>query len=120
MILLVSYLYIPIRHFGVEIPINIIPTTGTLTNVLLNLYLTDLDNQFHQLYPLFSYTRYVQEIIVTTSKDDSSFEDSLLEVFVRFNLAGKIKSIGPGDDPITCCYGGIVWLCEDGKIMLMI
>lgn len=117
MILLVSYLYLPIIHLGVETPLNdIIPTTGILTDVLLNLYLTDLDNQFHQLYPLFSYTRYVQEIILTTSKIDSSFEDSLEEVFDRLNLAGKIKSIGPGDGPITCLYGSLVWVNEKGII----
>lgn len=119
--LLVSFLYIPIIHLGEEISLNdLIPTTGLLTYVLLNLYLIELDNQFHQLFPLFSYTRYVQELIVTTSKVDSSFEESLLEVLVRFNLAGKIRSIGPGDDPITCCYGGLVWLSVDGKIVLMV
>ena len=82
-----------------------IPSSVLITDVLLNYSLIELDNQFHQLFPSFSYTRYIQEVIVTTSQEESSFEESLLKVFDSLDLAGKIISIGPGDNAISSNYG---------------
>lgn len=119
--LLKSFLYMPIKRDGKDLTSimkSSIPSSGLITDVLLNFSLIELDNQFHQLFPSFSYTRYVHEVIVTTSQEESSFEESLLKFFDRLNLAGKILSIGPGDNPIPCHHGGIVWVSEDGRIQM--
>lgn len=120
--LLKSFLYMPILHEGKDysyIMNDIIPTSALITDVLLNLSLIELDNQFHQLFPSFSYTRYVQEVIVTTSQKECLFESSLLSLFDSLNLDGQIISIGPGDKPMPCHHGGVISITEDGRLFLM-
>lgn len=119
--LLKSFIYIPILLEDKDctyILKDSIPSSGLITDVLLNFSLIELDNKFHQLFPSFSYTRYIHEVIVTTSQEESSFEESLLEVFDSLNLAGKILSIGPGDNAIPCHHGGIVWVSKNGRIQM--
>ena len=120
--LLKSFLYMPILHEGKDysyIMKDSIPTSALITDVLLNFSLIELDNQFHQRFPSFSYTRYVQEVIVTTSQKESLFESSLFSLFDSLNLDGKIISIGPGDKPMPCHHGGVISITEDGRLFLM-
>lgn len=121
--LLKSFLYMPILHEGKDfshiINKGVIPTSELITDVLLNFVLIELDNQFHQRFPSFSYTRYIQEVIVTTSQKESLFESSLFSLFDSLNLEGKIISIGPGDKPMPCHYGSVISITEDGQIFLM-
>lgn len=44
------------------------------------------------------------------------FEESVLEVFDSLNLAGKMRSIGPGDKPITTQHSFELSICKDGRI----
>lgn len=115
-----SFLYIPFIYEGMDYS-NIInvPSSSFITDVLLNFDLIELDNQFHQLFPSFSYTRYVQEVIVTTSQKESLFESSLFSLFDSLNLDGQILSIGPGDKPMPCYHGGLISITEDGRLLLM-
>lgn len=117
-----SFLYMPILYEGKDssyIMKDLIPSSALITDVLLHFSLIELDNQFHQLFPSFSYTRYVQEVIVTTSQKESLFESSLFSLFDRLNLDGQILSIGPGDKPMPCYHGGVISITEDGRLFLM-
>lgn len=119
--LLKSFLYMPLYHEGEDysyIIKDMIPSSLFITNVLLNFSLIELDNQFHQRFPSFSYTRYVQEVIITTSRKESLFESSLFSLLNRLNLNGKIISIGPGDKPMPCYHGCIISITEDGRLVL--
>lgn len=120
--LLKSFLYIQIIYEGEDMTYEknrIFPTSEFITDILLNFTLIELDNQFHQVFPSFSYTRYAHEVIVTTSQKESLFESSLFSLFDSLNLDGKIVSIGPGDQPIPCYHGGLISLTEDGRLLIM-
>lgn len=83
--LLKEYLYNKIIHEGEDyfyIMDDIIPPFGFLTDILLNFALIELDNQFHQVFPAFSYTRYAHEVLVTTSQKESLCELLLFSLFV--------------------------------------
>ena len=69
-------------------------------------------------FPSYSYARYNEEIIVTTSKDNLLFENSLYGLFDDLNMKGNIISVSPGDDPITSTYGGLIRVCTDGIVQI--
>lgn len=60
--ILKSFLYMPIKHDGQDwtsFMKETIPSSELITDVLINYSLIELDNQFLQLFPSFSYTRYI-------------------------------------------------------------
>lgn len=62
----------------------------------------------------------MHEVYISTSQNDSRIFDekvgyALLE---ELSLAGKIVSIGPGDDPIPCCSSMIIFLDTDSKVQV--
>ena len=126
--LLKSYLYMPIILEGKDITYlmkdDSIPSSGLITDVLLNFSLINLDNKFQELFPEFLYTRYIHEVLIkiptTASKQVQNFEEQIVEVFDDLNLAGKIMSIGPGDEPLPCHHGGIISISREGILQLKI
>ncbi|KAJ8630231.1 hypothetical protein MRB53_023554 [Persea americana] len=68
-------------------------------------------------FPGIAFSRFINEVFISTrGNDEVIFDDkagyALLE---QLSLAGKIMSIGPGDDPLPCYYGKIVFLDSDSK-----
>ena len=118
--LIKSILYMPITLYGEEVDFlnDFITPSGYFTTVLLNLYLNQLDIKFNLQFPSYSYARYNEEIIVTTSKNNLLFENSLYGLFDDLNMTGNIISVSPGDDPITSTYGGVFRVCTDGIVQI--
>lgn len=99
-----------------------IPIAGLITQVLLNYALIEFDEEFRRVFPQLEYIRYVQEVFVSfpstctySSQTFESFEQQVFCLFKQLNLDGKILSIVPGDAPVPC-YGGKVWVSQDGII----
>lgn len=113
-----SFLYIQILYEGQDLSYDLFPTSELITEVLLDFYLKELDNQFHLVFPCFSYTRYVNEILITTPHQVPFFESSLFALLESLELDGRIVSIGPGDPPIPCHEGALISLTEDGRLFI--
>lgn len=119
-----QFLYLPIKdESGIEYNTGVnIPSSGLLTDVLLNFSLIDFDKEFQRLFPQFNYTRYINEVFVSFSTSESKqgktfsiFEQKVVSLFDQLNLSGKIISIGPGDAPVPC-LGGLVSVSQDGQM----
>lgn len=120
--LLRSWNYIQVLHEGEDVSYlieDIVPHSSLITDILLNFYFIELDHQFHQVFPSFSYTRYMNEILITTPQSVPFFESSLLALLGSLELDAKIVSIGPGDPPLPCHHGALISLTEDGRLFLM-
>lgn len=121
-----QFLYLPIKdESGIEYHTGVnIPSTGFLTDVLLNFALIEFDREFQRLFPQLYYTRYISEVFVSFSTSESKegnpleiFEQQVVSLFDKLNLLGKIISIGPGDAPVPC-LGGLVSVSQDGLIQV--
>lgn len=126
--LLANFLYLSImdgsgRNYTDEIGWSI-PPCGLLTDVLLNLALIDFDREFHQVFPEFYYSRYVSEALVykPSSKgmpfSSEIFEQDVLDLLEKLDLAGQIMSIGPGDSPLPCFNESVVSVSQEGIILI--
>uniref|UniRef100_A0A5C7GQC4 Reverse transcriptase domain-containing protein n=1 Tax=Acer yangbiense TaxID=1000413 RepID=A0A5C7GQC4_9ROSI len=116
--LISSFLYHPIiDDDGNHISFGAIPPVGEITRVLFNIVLMDIfDREFAKRFPGIAFSRFISDVYISTRVNDSViFDDkagyALLE---ELSLAGKIVSIGPGDDPLPC-YSKIVYLDNDSK-----
>lgn len=117
--LISSFLYNPIiDDDGIHISFGAIPPVGEITRVLFNIVLMDIfDREFAKRFPGIAFSRFISDVYISTRGNDSViFDDkagyALLE---ELSLAGKIMSIGPGDDPLPC-YSKIVYLDNDSKV----
>ena len=123
-----QFLYLPIKdESGIEYHTGVnIPSSGLITDVLLNFALIEFDKEFQRLFPQFYYTRYISEVFVSFSTSESKegnpleiFEQEVVSLFDQLNLSGKIISIGPGDAPVPC-LGGLVSVSQDGLIQVKV
>lgn len=91
---------------------------GEITRVLFNIVLLDIfDGEFSKRFPGIAFSRFINEVLISTrGNDEVIFDDkagyALLE---ELSLAGKIVSIGPGDDPLPC-YRKMIFLDSDSKV----
>ena len=98
-----------------------IPPVGEITRVLFNIVLMDIfDREFPKRFPGIAFSRFINEVFITTrGTDEVIFDDkagyALLEDLC---LAGKIVSIGPGDDPLPCYYRMLIYLDSDSKVQV--
>lgn len=96
-----------------------IPPAGEITKVLFNIVLMDIfDREFTKRFPGVAFNRFVNEVLISTRGNDQVFFDdqagyALLE---ELCLAGKILSIGPGDEPLLSYYGKAIYLDKDSQI----
>ena len=96
-----------------------IPPVGEITRVLFNIVLMDIfDREFPKRFPGIAFSRFLNEVYISTRGNDEVIFDekagyALLE---ELSLAGKIVSIGPGDDPLPCYYRKILFLDSDSKV----
>jgi hypothetical protein len=120
--LISSFLNLPIiDDDGNDISISKcgIPPVGEITKVLFNIVLMDIfDREFAKRYPGIAFYRFINEVYISTRGNDEVIFDekagyALLE---ELSLAGKIVSIGPGDDPLPCFYSKIILLDSDSKV----
>lgn len=120
-----QFLYLPIKdESGIEYNTGMnIPSSGLITEVLLNFALIEFDKEFQRLFPQLYYTRYINEVFVSFSTSESKqgeiFEQHVVSLFDLLNLSGKIISIGPGDAPVPC-LGGLVSVSQDGLIQVQV
>lgn len=96
------------------------PPVGEITRVLFNIVLMDIfDREFPKRFPGIAFHRYINEVIISTRGNDEVIFDekagyALLE---ELNLAGKIVSMGPGDDPLPLNhYSKLLYLDSDSKV----
>lgn len=101
-----------------------IPTIENITDTFIDYTLLDLDMNFHDIFPSFTYSRYAHEIIVTTSDEDEG-EDPYFSAFAdfldrRLKLPYEIRSIGPGDRPIKSVLNDrtLMRISSSGKLLL--
>lgn len=123
--LISSFLYLPIidddGNHRSDISLGGLPPAGEITRVLFNIVLMDIfDREFPKRFPGIAFSRFNNEVYISTrGNDDVIFDDkagyALLE---ELGLAGKIVSIGPGDDPLPCYYGNIVFLDSHSKVQV--
>ena len=123
--LISSLLYLPIidddGNHRSDISFGGIPPVGEITRVLFNIVLMDIfDREFPKRFPGIAFSRFINEVFISTrGNDEVIFDDkagyALLE---QLSLAGKIVSIGPGDDPLPCYYGKIVFLDSKSKLQV--
>lgn len=121
--LISSWLYLPIidddGNHRSDISFGGMPPVGEITRVLFNRVLMDIfDREFPKRFPGIEFSRFINEVFISTrGNDDVIFDDkagyALLE---ELCLAGKIQSIGPGDDPLPCYYRNILFLDSDSKV----
>lgn len=121
--LISSLLYLPIidddGNHRLDISFGGMPPVGEITRVLFNLVLMDIfDRVFSKRFPGIAFSRFINEVYISTRGNDKViFDDkagyALLE---ELSLAGKIVSIGPGDDPLLCYYRKIIYLDTDSKV----
>lgn len=118
--LISSLLYLPIISYdGDNISFGGIPPVGEITRVLLNIVLKDIfDREFAKRFPGIAFSRFINEVFISTrGNDEVIFDDkagyALLE---ELSLAGKIESIGPGDDPLLCYYNKILFVDSDSQV----
>jgi hypothetical protein len=94
------------------------PPVGEITRVLFNIVLMDIfDREFPKRFPGIAFSRFINEVFISTRGNDEVIFDNkagyaLLE---ELSLAGKIVSIGPGDDPLQC-YSQIIFFDSDSKV----
>lgn len=92
---------------------------GEITRVLFNIVLKDIfDREFTKRFPGIAFSRFINEVFISTrGNDDVIFDEkagyALLE---ELGLAGKIVSIGPGDDPIPCNSRNRIYLDNYSKV----
>lgn len=123
--LISSLLYLPIvdiygnnRRSDINLNGFGIPLVGEIPRVLFNIVLTDIfDREFAKRFPGIPFSRFISEVFLTTrGNDEIIFDDKAGNALLdELNLAGKIVSIGPGDDPLLC-YGKILFLDSDSKV----
>lgn len=121
--LIESYLFLPIiDDYGndrSDISMGGMPPEGEITRVLFNIVLKDIfDREFTKRFPGIAFSRYINEVFISTrGNDDVIFDEkagyALLE---ELGLAGKIVSIGPGDDPIPCNSRNLIYLDNYSKV----
>jgi hypothetical protein len=121
--LISSFLFLPIIDDDgknrSDISFGGMPPVGEITRVLFNIVLMDIfDREFPKKFPGIAFSRFLNEVYIPTRGNDEVIFDekagyALLE---ELSLAGKIVSIGPGDDPLLCYYRKIVFLDSDSKV----
>ena len=95
------------------------PPVGEITRVLFDIVLMDIfDREFAKRFPGIAFSRIINEVFISTrGNDEVIFDDkagyALLE---ELRLAGKIVSIGPGDDPLPCYSRKMIFLDSDSKV----
>lgn len=89
-----------------------IPPVGRLTCVLHSLVLHVLDEEITSLYPSINYSRYITEVYIANYGDLT--EDNIYSLLDELNIAGKIRSIGPGME--SPCSVGVIGIDHSGKI----
>lgn len=89
-----------------------IPPVGLLTDVLLNLALTDLDNEINN-HPSILYSRYIHEVYLSNIPEN--YENDIAYLLRLQHFCGHIIYIRPGDEPVKC-YAGMIWIDQSGKI----
>ena len=101
-----EYLSLPLlTEGGVDISDQFgIAPSGFLSSSLLNLALSDFDKDFQLLFPHLDYIRYIDEVLVSCNSGMSfqKFEEEVVSLFDKYNIIGKIMSIGPGEGPMEC------------------
>ena len=126
--LIEKFLHIPLKdEYGVDLTADLgcnIPPAGFLTDVILNIALSDFDMEFQSLFPELKFTRYVNEVLVYFPTSECMhvkhyllFEELVLSIFEKLNLSGKFRCLNPGDGPVPC-LGGVVCVSPDGKIQV--
>ena len=95
------------------------PPVGDITRVLFNIGLKDIfDREFPKRFPGIAFSRLLNEVYISTRGNDELIFDekagyALLE---ELCLDGKIVSIRPGDEPLTCYSNKIIFLDSDSKV----
>ncbi|XP_044481937.1 uncharacterized 39 kDa protein in mitochondrial S-1 and S-2 DNA-like [Mangifera indica] len=121
--LISSFLFLPIiddnGNHRSDISFGGMPPVGEITRVLFNIVLMDIfDREFPKRFPGIAFSRFINEVFISTRGNDEVIFDekagyALLE---ELSLAGKIVSIGSGDDPLPCYYRKILFLDSDSKV----
>lgn len=95
-----------------------IPPVGEITRVLFNIVLMEMfDQEFAKRFPGIAFNRFVHEVIITTRGNDQVIFNEKVgyTLLKKLSLVGKIDSIGPGDDPLTC-YNKFIHLDNESKV----
>ncbi|XAR51037.1 hypothetical protein NMG60_11005540, partial [Bertholletia excelsa] len=121
--LISSFLDLPIidddGNVRSDISFGVIPPVGEITRVLFNIVLMDtFDREFPNKFPGITFYRFIHEVYISTREYDEVIFDekvgyALLE---ELNMAGKIVSIGPCDEPLLCYYKRLVLIDINSKV----
>lgn len=98
-----------------------IPLVGEITKVLFHLFLKDtLDREFAICFPGIPYYRFHNEVYVSIIGNDKVLfdEKAVLNLLYELSLLGKINSIGPGDEPLLCCFEKWLFVDSDSNVQL--
>ena len=119
--LIKSFLNLPYTNSkGSLIYNNRLPLAGEITSVLKNLfYINIVDMELKRVLDGIAYSRYMSTIIIATKAGDEDIfnEDIAYSYMDYLGMDARIKSIGPGDDPIQCGNKMVV-LNNDGKVFV--
>jgi len=77
------------------------------------------DREFAKRFPGIAFSRFIN-VISTRGNDEVIFDEkagyALLE---ELSLAGKIVSIGPGDEPLLCYYRKMIFVDSDSQVHVL-
>lgn len=96
-----------------------IPPVGEISRVLFNIVLMGIfDRKFPKIFPGVAFTRVNYEVFILTRVNDNVVFDykAGYELLEDLSLVGKIASIVPGDEPLICDEGWMVFLDSSGTI----
>lgn len=120
--LISSFLSLPINDNDgknrKEILTSGIPPVGEITRVLFNMVLMEIfDQEFTKRFPGIAFKRFVHEVYITTRGNEKVIFNEKVgyTLLNKLGLVGKIYSIGPGDDPLTC-YKKFIHLDNESKV----
>lgn len=102
-----------------EIIDHCVPPVGEISKVLLNMALNAIfDAQFSKRFPGKAFHRMLHEVYISTKgNDDVILNDKTgYALLNELGLAGKIESIGPGDEPLVCFYEKLIRVDSDGVV----
>ena len=121
--LISSFLHNPILDdYGLGLPgIGGIPLVGEITKVLFHIFLKEtLDREFPICFPGIPYYRFHNEVYVSIIGNEKVLfdEKAVLNLLYELSLLGKINSIGPGDDPLLCCFDKWLFVDSDSNVQL--
>lgn len=91
-----------------------IPPIGYLSDILLNIMVSELDNEFIALYPSINYCRHVSEVYISNYGDIT--EDDIYSLLDKLGLCGDLYSIRPGNK--TKCLIGDIGISNSGNIYI--